>query len=101
MIINNSAVGDEREKPSAFLNKYINGLKNSENEVQTQKQAMKRKIAEYDANCLTEIQQVFAKYKAIIGELLNTSTGDQFVPMDAGFIKDEIGSKLHKSDNIK
>jgi hypothetical protein len=44
MIINNSAFGEEREKPSAFLNKYINGLKNSENEVESQKQMMRRKI---------------------------------------------------------
>ena len=42
MIINNSVVAEEREKPSAFLNKYISGLKNSENEVESQKQMMKR-----------------------------------------------------------
>jgi hypothetical protein len=32
MIINNSTViVEEKEKPTAFLNKYISGLKNSEN----------------------------------------------------------------------
>lgn len=44
MIINNSALAEEPEKPTAFLNKYINGLKNSENEAESQKQMMKKKI---------------------------------------------------------
>jgi hypothetical protein len=99
MIMNNSAIAEE--KPSAFLNKYISGLKNSDNEVETQKQMMKRKITDYDASCLAEIEQAFAKYKGIIKELLAAGGNDHFCGMDTGFIKDEIGSKLHKIDNVK
>lgn len=67
MIINNSmVVNEDKCKPSTFLNKYINGLKHSDSEVENQKQAILKKIADYDQNCLQEVEQVYAKYRGFI-----------------------------------
>ena len=33
--------------------------------------------------------------------MLATNTNDQFSGLDTNFIKEEIGSKLHKTDNVK
>lgn len=58
---------------------------------------MKKKITDYDETCLAEIEEVFAKYRGIINELLVSNLGEQFFGMDTNFIKEEINSKLHKS----
>jgi hypothetical protein len=49
---------------------------------------MKKKIADYDQTCLTEIEEVFTKYRGIISELLVSGLGEQFFGMDTDFINE-------------
>jgi hypothetical protein len=59
MIVNeqdNSMVEVEvKEKPVNFLNRYILEMKSSENEVEVQREYMRKKVQDYDAACLREL----------------------------------------------
>jgi Cu2+-containing amine oxidase len=59
MIINendNSMVEVEsKEQPKSFLNKYISNLKSSENEIENQKDQIRKKIQDCDDACLKEL----------------------------------------------
>lgn len=69
--------------------------------MEQQKQQLKQRIADYDDTCIAEIEQVYLKYQKIIKELLVNGLGDQFFGMDTGFIKEEIDSRLNRTENVK
>lgn len=46
---------DVKERPTSFLNRYISDLKSNDNEVLNQKEAMRKKIQDYDSSCLKEL----------------------------------------------
>ena len=85
------------QKPISFLNKYINEMKNNENEEIQQKQQLKKRVHEYDEACLQEIEGVFRKHKDIVRKLLEGGMEDQFFGIDTNFIKNSLQSKLHAS----
>jgi hypothetical protein len=61
-----------KEKPSSFLNRYISDLKNSENEVELQKDLIRKKIQDCDDGCLKELESVFVRHKIAIKQLLES-----------------------------
>ena len=94
MIINENEssmiiVDTVKEKPSSFLNKYVAGLKQSENQIDHQREQLKKKIVEYDEACFNEVEVAFKKYKETINAILVEGLTDQFFGMDMGFINVE------------
>ena len=44
-----------KQKPSLFLNKYLSDMKKTESETEMQKDAMRKKITNYDEACMNEM----------------------------------------------
>ncbi len=61
---------------------------------------MRKKIADYDEKCLSELEAVFTKHREMISELM-VEEGDRFFGLDMAGVKEELSSKLQKSENIK
>lgn len=45
-------------------------MKKNENEAEVQREEMRRKVQQYDDNCLAELEEVFSRHKTHVQQLL-------------------------------
>ena len=94
-------VAEDRRDAANFLNRYISDLRQTDTEADQQKQLLRQKIAALDEKCLAELEEVYSRYKATIGDIFSKGNEEQFYGMDTAAIRQEFNSKLHSSESIK
>jgi hypothetical protein len=83
------------------LNQYISNLKNTDNEVENEKEAMRNKIKNYDDICLKELEELYERHKQEMEKLLIGGLDQQFFGLDQKFVQEELKSRLHTTTNVK
>lgn len=101
MIVVEGREGQPAEKPSSFLNRYVAGLKQNDNQLEHHREQLKKQVLAYDDICLQEVEAVFKKHKETINGILVEGLNDQFFGMDMGFIRKEFNSKLLECESVK
>lgn len=76
-------------------------MKNTENEVESQKEEMRKKIQNYDEMCLKELEELFERHKQQMEKLLEGTLDQQISGLDQKFIEEELKSKLQMAKNVK